>query len=473
MFRVGMTKLRTALLKRQQALEKKQASGAEIKKYERLYKPEVYKSDPTSGVDHPGLEYAIDPHTMFKLEPMKSFQPRTGTSAYYESDIKSIKDSTRKFHRGFLGSTREILEKITHLITTEDILPKATLGLPLGQDELVEFGGPGRVMDNFLSRGGDDPITLSTLAPHIPAECAIAKGVARMDEELVKRIAKVWKIGSVNSTQGYILSAELGWRWGVEHIGHNKISNHDVLLQMYYVRSEQWEKVDWERVSMFHPSLLDRLPAEKRPLLGESKRLVLDIADCPRERLEALVGKIGETKRPIFYTMEDLIGYAPPERIVDVARLAGQDMYLLQDIFFDKRYMDGLHALGTLSVDELDAYEIVMDPDEHNLEYANDKVDDIRLEIYARQSSDYGSPWFTPGRELLPEYYSEEVLLNKISRWLRVERKTGSIDNTFNYMSGYSLYKEITFPHPRDYIGDQKGTNAILLAWCLCGCPDS
>lgn len=371
----------------------------------------------------------------------------------------------------------ELLEEIVNQVADEDLLPKAILGFPLIRDELIEFGGPERVMDNFLVRGGDDPVTLSTLIPYVPVECAIAKGIARVDEEFVKKITKVWGVevdSPIISTQGHILSMQLGWKWGVENIkAVDKIPNHKLLLQEYYVKSGQWEKIDWNQAAQLEASLLAILPVDRRSLIGEWKRLVLDISECPRKQLDQLVEKVEGGNLRHEKIIEAMMGYASPERIGDFAHLSKATEYGIKKLFFLKRYMDGLHALGTLSVDELDAYELVMDPDEHILGHINHNVYTITLDIYAAQQSDYGAPWDDPGQELIPEYYSEEALLDKISRWFKSGEVKGVMDDSTTFMMGYRDWDKIFFPHPKTYIGDQKGTNAILLAWCWCGCPDS
>lgn len=371
----------------------------------------------------------------------------------------------------------ELLEEIANQVADEDLLPKAILGFPLTRDELIEFGGPGRVMDNFLVRGGDDPVTLSTLAPHIPAECAIAKAVTRLDEKFVRRVARIWEVDDpIISTQGHALSMRLGWRWGVENIHQragSRIPEDNLLLQEYYIKSGQWDKIDWSLTSWLDANILVLLPADKRLLLAKRKRLLLDIGKCPREQLDRLIEELEGGYTDKWDIMEGLIGYASPERVVDFTRLAELEELSVKREFLSKRYIDGLYAMGTLSIDELDAYEMTMDPDENTLGYINDNVSAFRDEIFLYVLDQYGPSWNRSGCELQPEDYSEEALLNKITRWLKSGEMEGVMNNNETSMMGHREWDEISFPHPKNFIGDQKGTNAILLAWCLCGCPDS
>ncbi|KAI9319307.1 hypothetical protein BX666DRAFT_2025615 [Dichotomocladium elegans] len=257
----------------------------------------------------------------------------------------------------------KLLNKIASLVADEDILPVAILGFPLSREELIEFGGPGRVMDNFLDRGVRDPVTLSALVPHIPAECAIVKGVTRMDRMLVEEIGRVWSMDSIFSTGGYIMALKLGWTWGLENIGHDLSWDYDILLMEYYVKTKQWEKLDNDKIGKMSLETMIMLPTDLREHLHKYHRLFLAIRECPEEQLDDLIREFEKLRDCFRYMMMDLTKYDTPERAIDFARRAKLCEDAMKEAFLETRCMDGCRLLGTLSVDELDAYEMAMDPD--------------------------------------------------------------------------------------------------------------
>ncbi|KAI9319375.1 hypothetical protein BX666DRAFT_2025674 [Dichotomocladium elegans] len=364
----------------------------------------------------------------------------------------------------------ELLNKIASLVADEDILPVAILGFPLSREELIEFGGPGRAMDNFLDRGVRDPVTLSALVPHIPAECAIVKGVTRMDRMLVEEIGRVWSMDSIFSTGGYIMALELGWTWGFENIGHDLSWDYDILLMEYYVKTKQWEKLDNDKIGKMSLETKIMLPTDLREYLDEYDRLFLAIRECPEEQLDDLIREFEELRDCFRYMMMDLTKYDTPERAINFARRAKLCEDAMKEAFLETRCMDGCRLLGTLSVDELDAYEMAMDPD-RNL------IDDVSPEarnIYNDLCTQFYDCSIFPAWDddtLRGDYYTEEALLNKLYRFIKSEKY-----EWFTHWDCIELIPDceyVCYPHPRKYIAEAKDMNAILLIWCACGYPEA
>ncbi|KAI9319366.1 hypothetical protein BX666DRAFT_2025667 [Dichotomocladium elegans] len=367
----------------------------------------------------------------------------------------------------------ELLNKIASLVADEDILPVAILGFPLSREELIEFGGPGRVMDNFLDRGVRDPVTLSALVPHIPAECAIVKGVTRMDRMLVEEIGRVWSMDSIFSTGGYIMALKLGWTWGFENIGHDLVPNHDILLMEYYVKTKQWEKLDNDKIGKMSLETMIMLPTDLREHLREYDRLFLAIRECPEEQLDDLIRELKELSNCFDYMMMSLMKYGTPERAIDFARRVKLCEYTMREQFLENQCMDGFRLLGTLSGDELDAYEMAMDPEENLIDDVSPEAYNIFMDLWLPGYGDFRFPWHLPGSELWGDYYTEEALLNKLCRFIKSEWHKLIFDDRVTWMQMCMHNKDVSYPHPRKFIGDAKDMNAILLVWCACGYPEA
>jgi hypothetical protein len=110
----GMQRLRLAIVRRQQVMERKLSQGVELKQkeiseyeslhgtytsaYDELAKIDTGKLDPSG--DKPELEFAPDIGTVPKIPEMKKFKPTVGTAKPFFSGMKSIQDSMRKFKFG-------------------------------------------------------------------------------------------------------------------------------------------------------------------------------------------------------------------------------------------------------------------------------------------------------------------------------------------------------------------------------------
>lgn len=99
---------------------------------------------------------------------------------------------------------------------SDSTLVRVILGFPIDKEKLLKEGGPGKVLDEFLKKGGN----LKYLKEWIPGECAIMHGVLTRDPSKIFKIDRIWN-ANMFSNQGYELSVVTKFVWGVEYIRHN------------------------------------------------------------------------------------------------------------------------------------------------------------------------------------------------------------------------------------------------------------
>ncbi|KAI9308289.1 hypothetical protein BJ944DRAFT_260569 [Cunninghamella echinulata] len=147
----------------------------------------------------------------------------------------------------------EILQEIIQY-SDLDTLTRVTLGFPIKKEKLIEEGGPGKLLDEFLRRN----CNLEYLKEWIPGECALTYGVHIRDPKKILEMDRIWNT-NMFSNQGYILSVNIGFKWGVENI------KHDIEEPIqHFVITKQWDMIKRPIAPrQCHPKYLVDVPMEK------------------------------------------------------------------------------------------------------------------------------------------------------------------------------------------------------------------
>ncbi|KAI9304600.1 hypothetical protein BJ944DRAFT_266609 [Cunninghamella echinulata] len=237
----------------------------------------------------------------------------------------------------------EILQEI---IQYSDTLTRVTLGFPIDKGKLLDEGGPGKVLDEFLRRNGD----LEYLKKWIPGECALMHGVLTKDPKKLLEIDRIWN-ANMFSNQGYELSIITKFVWGVDYIKHDR---KHINMEEYYIFTRQWDKIE-KPIDIYkcHPKYLVDIPEE---YLDEEGRLMLSLYRGEEINTRTYGLYITCLQHELWKQAIDTVPKENESRLID-------DLYELRSV-------DGLRCLGIFSEKELRAYEVSMSPEDDELLYS-------------------------------------------------------------------------------------------------------
>lgn len=233
---------------------------------------------------------------------------------------------------------KEILQQI---IQYSDTLVRVTLSFPIDKRKLLEEGGPGKVLDDFLRRGGN----LKFLKKWIPGECVIMHGVLTKDPKKILEIDRIWNT-NMFSNQGYELSVITKFVWGVDYIKHDREYPY-MSIQEYYAFRRQWDKIEKSiRAYLSYSKFL--LDASKEYLAEEAKATIsLYKGEEVKIKSYGINRSYMDMKLDIYQSyMEQGLW----KQAVDVASLKSK--YLIEELYM-ARSMEGRRHMGVLSEKEL------------------------------------------------------------------------------------------------------------------------
>ncbi|CAO3616428.1 unnamed protein product [Cunninghamella echinulata] len=229
----------------------------------------------------------------------------------------------------------EILQEI---IQYSDTLIRIILGFSIDKGKILQEGGPGKVLDEFLRRNGN----LEYLKEWIPGECALMHGILTKDPKKVLKIDRIW-CTNMFSNQGYELSVTTKFIWGT-------MGQMEKPINIYKCHAKY-------------------------------------LVDAPKDYLDKN-GKIMIAlykKKKINVKSRTICDYCIKYNMYKEAICVAPDNYNIAHELYKARYIDSLmylKVLGIICETEYRAYEICMNPEDDELIDVLDDNDNEDMKIY-------------------------------------------------------------------------------------------